>query len=109
MERSPSLTPRQETAPKDMSNLSNYTAKQLEDMARAESKGKEFRGYSPQNVSDNSKIANTIHQGYERDLQGFNQNFRGGNIASQGSQGHTSPFDTASNRYSPSQAPHINF
>ena len=113
MERAPNLNPTAEVAPKDMSDLTNYTAQQLEDMARAGAsqgaKGKSYGGFNRDNVGDNAAISSGLHNQYERNLQGFYQAFRGTNVSSQGTQGHASPFDTALDRYSPNVAQRINF
>ena len=111
MERAPSLEAKNNTAPKDMSNLSNYTSKQLTDMAKAEQNesGKTFGGFGKQNVADNTAIAKSLKESYLRQLQSSAQNYSPSNISSRGVQGHASPFDTALDRYSPNVAPHINF
>ena len=113
MEKAPSLDPKGDIAPLDMSDLSNYTSQQLIDMAKAGAsqgaQGKVYGGFGRDNVSNDSKMAASMHADYENKLQGFYQDFRGANVSSQGTQGHASPFDTALDRYSPNVAQRINF
>tara|TARA_R110002012_G_scaffold85795_4_gene213782 strand:+ start:401 stop:748 length:348 start_codon:yes stop_codon:yes gene_type:complete len=111
--KAPSLSASPYVTPKDMSDLSNYTSKQLEDMAKAEMsqgrQGKTIGGFGRQNVSDNTGIANALHKQYLDQLQTFYGNYKGTNISSQQAQGGASPFDTARSRYAPNQAQTINF
>tara|TARA_R110002072_G_scaffold253987_1_gene412866 strand:- start:6475 stop:6822 length:348 start_codon:yes stop_codon:yes gene_type:complete len=111
--KAPSLTSNPYETPKDMSDLSNYTAQQLEDMAKAEmsqgAKGKTFGGFGRDNVGDNAGIANALHKQYLNNMGVFYGNYKGQNISSQQAQGGQSPFDTARSRYAPNQAQQINF
>ena len=122
MERSPSLNPAKETKPTDWSNQDNYTDAQIMNMTKAMMKhggsglgGKTvYEGTgadreSSDNILDDQALSDRLKKQYGMNLQGYNQDFRGANIASRGIQGHGSPFDTALTRYSGNQPPHINF
>ena len=118
-----SLTPTSEVKPTDWSDQDNYTDQQVMNMTKAMvtrgggdgSSGKIiYRGSganreSSDNILSDPKLRDSKHAFYESSLQGFNQDFRGQNITSRGTQGHGSPFDTALSRYSGNQPPHINF
>ena len=111
--KAPDLTATPYVAPKDMSDLGNYTSQQLIDMARAGmsqgAKGKCFGGFCRQNVSNDTNIQNSLHHTYLNNMGVFYGNYKGQNISSQQSQGGNSPFDTARSRFSQNQAQTINF
>jgi hypothetical protein len=111
--KSPDLTQGALVAPLDMSDLTNYTAQQLLDMAKAEAQqgsgNKTYGGFGKSNVGDNAQVSNQLHNNYLSNMSVFYGNFKGQNITSQQSQGTGSPFDTARSRFSPNQAQTINF
>lgn len=123
MERSMSLTVQADKKPIDMSDQNSYTDQQIMNMTKALvkhggdgfSSGNEvYKGTgadreSSDNILDDQKLKDSLHTKYEQGIQGFYQDFKGQNRVSQGVQGHTSPFDTALNRFSPNVAQHINF
>ena len=110
--KAPDLTASAYVAPKDMSDLTNYTSQQLLDMAKAEAQegsGHEIGGFGKSNVGDNAQISNALHNTYLNNMSVFYGNYKGQNITSQQSQGTGSPFDTARSRFSSNQAQTINF
>tara|TARA_R110000787_G_scaffold96242_4_gene199523 strand:- start:861 stop:1229 length:369 start_codon:yes stop_codon:yes gene_type:complete len=122
MERSMSLNPKGDVKPTDWSNQDNYTDQQIENMTKAMVNhggsglggktvyaGKGADRESSDNILDDQGLSNSLKKTYNEGLQGFYQDFRGQNRVGQGVQGHTSPFDTALDRFSPNVAQHINF
>jgi len=117
-----SLTVQADKKPIDMSSQDSYTDQQIMNMTKAMVdhggsglggktiyKGTGADRESSDNILDDTNLTNSLHTKFEQGLQGFYQDFRGQNMVSRGVQGHTSPFDTALDRFSPNMAQHINF